>query len=441
MRLAVFLLVLMMAFAAGMVSAPAPAFADVSIMQYDDKGRPIGIKRKKSRLGGRGALGGRGGLGRLIVPPEEQYEKGEVLVVNPPGTFAGFTRQLGFSLIELVRLPQLALEVHRIRIPPRTSVPAAIRLLAQRFPGLIVDANHHFEPQNLPEFPNNVARAAIGWPAATRSCGAGVRLGMIDAAVDIGHPALVGQKVEFRSFHRSGRKPGPAEHGTAIAAMLVGKPSWGGLLPGAELRAGNIFEINETGRTVGNAVGLMKAVDWMAKSEVHVVNLSVAGADNKVMRVAFDRARDKGLILVAAAGNWGTADRPAYPAAYPDVVAVTAFGAKWVVYSHANSGNYIDFAAPGVRIWTAVPGGGRFQSGTSFASPYVAALIALEIKKGTHASPNTLRRILRKHAVDLGKPGRDTVFGWGFVDLNPQCRKSSKKRQDPKRRRSRLRRR
>ena len=126
--------------------------------------------------------------------------------------------------------------------------------------------------------------------------------------------------------------------------------------------------------------------------------------------------------MVAAAGNWGSETKPAFPAAYKDVLAVTAFGQKKHVYSHANRGSYIDFAAPGVRIYTAAPGGGgRFHSGTSFATPYLSALIGLEVAHRGKKKSSALRRIFRKSATDMGAKGKDKVFGWGFVNLQPRC--------------------
>jgi len=247
---------------------------------------------------------------------------------------------------------------------------------------------------------------------------------MIDAPVDVDHPALAGQRVEYRSFHNPDRRPAPAVHGTAVAAMLIGRPSeqgWGGILPGAELKAANVFEYNEAGQLVGNSVALLKAFDWMVAEGVHVVNLSMAGGDSAALRSVIEYAQNKGLVTVAAAGNWGRADRPAYPAAYDDVIAVTAFGPDGDLYDMANRGSYIDFAAPGVGIWTAVPDGGRVQSGTSFAVPYVSAQVAVEVAGGTASRPDVLRELLQTRAVDMGSPGKDDGYGWGFVAEEPSC--------------------
>lgn len=355
------------------------------------------------------------------LPPDQLIEPNQLLVADPPRGFAALVLQMGFSVVEVVRLEQLGMEVFRLDIPNGTTVPAARQQLTARFPGLLVDSHQIYQSQAMSEYRSQLARPIAGWPPSSDTCGVGIRMGQIDTTVDVSHAALQGQRVEFRSFHNATRQPGPADHGTAIAAMLVGKAAWGGLLPGAELIAANMFEVNETGKVVGSGMGLLKAVDWMVEKQVQVVNLSVAGGDNQIVRRAFDTAREQGLIMVAAAGNWGSEARPAYPAAYRDVIAVTALDRERNPYARANRGSYIDFAAPGVRIYAAVPRGGRVMSGTSFATPYIAVLLAVQIEAGAPKSVSRLSDILSRQATDLGPPGRDDVFGWGLVNLWPRC--------------------
>ncbi len=356
------------------------------------------------------------------LPPEDEFEKGEVLVVDPPEGFFEFSRQSGFSIIEETTLPELSMTVYVLRIPAGSTVRAARTLLEERFPKIITDVNHLYRTKGLADYARHVARRKVGWRKVTAACGAGVRIGMVDAPLDLQHPAFKGRHVIFRSFHRTERRTAKADHGTAIAAMLVGTPEWGGLLPGAELRAANIFDIDGTGRTRGNANGLIKAVEWLLRERVDVINFSLAGADNKGMRRAIYKARRKGMLMVAAVGDWGSDLKSAYPAAYKDVIAVTAIGPKRRIYKKANRGRYIDFAAPGVRIYTAVPGGGRLQSGTSFAVPYITALTGFLAEKDRKMDSRKLRRLFSSKTIDLGDPGRDNVFGWGFVKLQPKCR-------------------
>jgi len=104
------------------------------------------------------------------------------------------------------------------------------------------------------------------------------------------------------------------------------------------------------------------------------------------------------------------------------VLAVTAIDQQLAAYGHANQGDYIDFSAPGVGLWTAMNGGGGLQSGTSFAAPFITGAIALELAGGAKPDPETLRAELRKLTQDLGAPGRDAIFGWGLVRMRPNCR-------------------
>jgi len=355
--------------------------------------------------------------------PHEQYERGEILVTDPPKKFTSIIRRLNFSVIEKVELGEIGISVFRLRIPAGLTLGDARKILSTAIPNLNTEANHLFKIQAGFKVKKMHSRAAIGWKPATKTCGAGVRIGMIDSAVDVTHPALKGQKVKFKSFHSKGRGPGPATHGTAVAGILVGKQEWGGLLPGAQLFAGNMFEKKRTGKVVGSAVGLLKSMDWLVREKVHVINLSVAGGDNKIIRLALKKSQAKGINMVAAAGNWGKNGKPAYPAAYSNVLAITALQGNKSVYSHANQGSYIDFAAPGVKIWTAVPGGGKYQSGTSFASPYISVFVALlSAGSGSAYSTDSLRSALKRKIIDLGNAGKDSVYGYGLVNLEPKCR-------------------
>ena len=106
---------------------------------------------------------------------------------------------------------------------------------------------------------------------------------------------------------------------------------------------------------------------------------------------------------------------PAYPAAVPGVVAVTAVDGRQQVYRYANRGRYITVAARGVDVVAAhAPGGLARFSGTSFASPHVAAWIARCRAGGSDAAQCETR--LRREARDLGTAGFDEIYGFGLVD-------------------------
>lgn len=363
---------------------------------------------------------------RSTFNPDTAYESGEVILADPPQGFEDKIRPLGFRVTEHIRLSRLGLSIVRVATPSGMSVKDAIRTLSIELPGVTIDANNHFEASSGPgmDLASANPRAMAGWEGLSPTCGKGLVLGQIDSGVDLSHPALQGSDVTYRSFTKSGRRPGPPDHGTSVAAMLVGTAQWGGLLPGAKLYAANMFELNEQGQKVGSAVGLLQSVDWIMQQNVDAVNLSIAGGDNEVVHKAFGMARRKNVILVAAVGNWGRSDKPAYPAAYDHVVAVTATKGAELIYSHANSGPYVDFSAPGVGIYTALPGGGgKLQSGTSFAAPYITVMAAILAHAGKSPDADTLRGLLTPATRDLGRPGKDEIFGLGSVKAKPVCQK------------------
>ena len=107
--------------------------------------------------------------------------------------------------------------------------------------------------------------------------------------------------------------------------------------------------------------------------------------------------------------------RPPYPAAYPGVVAVTAVSRDKLVYRMANRGEHIDFAAPGVQIRQAAEGGGySAASGTSLASPFVAAVLAISADRNGRVGAEQLAT-LASAAEDLGRRGFDPIYGHGLI--------------------------
>lgn len=333
---------------------------------------------------------------------------------------------LGYAVRSLQELPALGFTLLRLGLPAGLDVPAALTALRQAFPATLFDANTLYEPQaaaTQSSEPRHYAKALIGWPDDDTACGAAVSLGLVDTAVDRRHRALQGQDVQDRSFIAAGIPPAPPDHGTAVAALLVGAPgdAAAGLLPAARLYAAAIFAKRED-RVVGTTDAVARAVDWLGQQGTRVVNLSLSGPGNQVMRLTVERAHAAGMLLVAAAGNEGPNAPPVFPAGYPPVMAVTAVDASLQPYAHANRGGYIDLAAPGVDVWSAREGeGGRYNTGTSFATPFVTAAAALALARTPDAAPDAIRQRLLDGARDLGTPGQDRTFGWGLVQRPRGC--------------------
>lgn len=249
---------------------------------------------------------------------------------------------------------------------------------------------------------------------------ADLRIGLIDSTVDVKHPSLQRADISITSFIEPGLQS-PVEHGTAIASILVGETDrYQGLIVGAKMFAAGAFYRTPSRGDTASVKSILLSLDWLMREKVDVINMSLAGPPNALLeQVLADLAR-KGVTVVAAAGNGGPGARPAYPAAYPDVIAVTAIDEQWQIFYKANHGTYIDFSAPGVDIAHAKTGGGfGHSSGTSYAVPFVTAAAAY---LRNHLPAESLLPVLRASTVDLGEPQHDEVYGYGlinFEDWNP----------------------
>lgn len=331
----------------------------------------------------------------------------------------------GYRVLRRQPLNFLGGALTAFRLPPGQNFGGAVTELRQDFPGHIVAPNGLLTPAATEPAAQLYAKTLIGWRAEPAKCETAQPIGLIDTPVDMKHPALSGQKLVTRSFLPAGLKPGSAEHGTAVAALLIGKESdnsFGGLLPGAALQHANVFHAADDRPAVATVERVVAAVDWLGGGGIRLVNMSLETGSNPVLDFAMGSAAEKGMILVAAAGNGGKNAPPAYPAAHPAVIAVTAIDAEARIYKKANRGDYIDLAAPGVDVWAAkAGGGGSYRSGTSFAVPFVVAAIAIEQNAAPGATANQLLAKLRAGAQDLGAKGHDPIYGDGLLAAPKSC--------------------
>jgi subtilisin family serine protease len=127
-------------------------------------------------------------------------------------------------------------------------------------------------------------------------------------------------------------------------------------------------------------------------------------------------AYDKGLVLIAAAGNAGPQSDPLYPAADPNVIAVTATDSDGHVFKMANRGRYLAIAAPGVDILALAPDGGyQLSTGTSIAAAHVSGIAALLLERKPSLKPADIRALLIATAKTPGTPTPDSDLGAGLV--------------------------
>jgi Subtilase family len=353
------------------------------------------------------------------------YVPDEVVVANLGDDARSGIRLLGFVVLDEQELESLGLTITRLRVPRQMTAPSARTLLASRYPDVLVDVNALYRTQGQlslppPDYPGKL----IGWGRAPDSCGQDVRIGVLDTAVDVATSGLSGAHIVQRSFLPAGVKAAPTDHGTAIASILVGQHArgGGGLLPGAGLDVASVFGADSAGIPMADVVALLGGLDWLVGSGAQVINMSFAGDANNVVAVALRRVVNGRAIVVAAVGNEGPAAPPAFPAAEPGVIGVTAVDNRSQPYADANRGDDVDFAAPGVRVWTPGPTtSGSYHTGTSFAAPFVTAAVAARLAEGAEPNADGIADGLAATAVDLGQPGKDPVFGRGLIRIANPC--------------------
>lgn len=353
-------------------------------------------------------------------------EPGEVVVTNDSRAaaqrFARWAQGAGLSIMRRTTLGNLGLVETVLRVPQGSSVGATLKLIRAQQPKLWVDANHRYVLQGADAGARRYGPRLIGWHGAAARCVARIRVGLLDTGVDRTHPALRGQAITEKSFLAAGIARAPLRHGTAIAALLAGAHStgrWPALLPGAHLYVGEIFRQRTAKQVDTTAEWIAQGLNWLVGEHVRTINLSLGGPRDLLVEAAVRRVLARGIAVVAAAGNGGPDGPAVYPAAQSGVVAVTAVDARRRLYRFATHGDYIEFSAPGVDVWSAAPGGGgAFYTGTSYAAPFVTA--ALATRAATAPLQQAVHRLARR-AMDLGPPGRDNEYGWGLVQDDGRC--------------------
>jgi subtilisin family serine protease len=242
-----------------------------------------------------------------------------------------------------------------------------------------------------------------------------ITVAVIDTGIDGEHAELRGAVAG--SFDAVKGERGASKHGTQMASAIAARGQLIGVAPAARILAVRAFDDAPSGPH-GTTTRLVDALAFVASAGARVVNMSFAGtADDASVHAWITAIRRKGSVLVAAAGNNGPTAPPAYPAAYPEVIGVTATDVDDRLLKVANRGTYVSVAAPGVDIFVAIPGGGYdFTSGTSVAAAHVSGLAALLIARNPSLTADAVQAILMRTAKDLGLKGRDSDFGAGLVD-------------------------
>lgn len=253
-----------------------------------------------------------------------------------------------------------------------------------------------------------------------------VLVAVLDTGINANHSDLKGVILTGKSLFNDLTPQDTVDnngHGTHVAgiigAVTGNETGVAGIASGVRILPVKVLDDNGEGSDWTVAEGINYAVASGAK----VINLSLGSCyGSSILQTAVKNAVEKGVLLVAAAGNEGMAHVD-YPAAYPEVVAVSALDATGTLASFSNFGPKLWVSAPGVGIISTYAGPDAdkespyaYLSGTSMAAPLVSGLAALVLSADPTLTASELKDILRNSTDDLGDLGKDNKFGYGRIN-------------------------
>lgn len=268
-------------------------------------------------------------------------------------------------------------------------------------------------PKGAPQYAGETIRLEEAHRLAR---GQGVMIAVIDTGIDDAHPELLGAVAG--KFDAVGRGPArPEPHGTEIAGILAARAELTGVAPESKLLSVRAFSGGKKTPAQSTSLQLLKGIDWACEAGARVMNMSFTGPQDPLLERMIKAAAEKGVIVVAAAGNDGPKAPPVFPAAYADVIAVTATDEKDKLYGKANRGDYVFIAAPGVDIVApGLNGGYGISSGTSMAAAHVSGVVALLMERDGKLNASDVREILASSARQPGERLAKGAVGAGILD-------------------------
>jgi hypothetical protein len=361
------------------------------------------------------------------MPPigETRFSPDEVVFQFASGTtpqeIAGIAQRFGLTIVAQETIGVLGRAVYTFRITNGQSVREVIDVVEAARVNAVVQPSYAYgltQDQNDPNAdlgdPGQYVVNKFHLAEAHRiTKGDKIVIAVIDSKIDFNQPNLAGAVTDQYDAGCGATSPDP--HGTGMAGAIASHGRLLGVAPHANIIA--ICAFGGTGQPQATTIKIIKGLDYAIKHGARIVNMSFAGPRDPAISQALQIAREKGILVVAAAGNNGPKSPPLYPGADPSVMAVTATDENDRLFNRANQGEYVTVAAPGVNILVPAPDGDeRFTTGTSVATANVSGAAALLIAHKPSLKPEEIRAILVTTAKHLGSRGINPQFGAGLVD-------------------------
>lgn len=366
-----------------------------------------------------------------VMPPSEEAD--QILVAMKPGTRVLLQEAGGFQTLKSMSLGQ---QLQLVKLPAGMSKEEAYARLRQQ-PGVaMVGPNRRYQVTAAPNDPqyddqwalqSRWTKAPAAW--AKGPAGEGITVAVLDTGVDYTHPELAGRVILGPNL--ADRTTDPMDthgHGTHVAGIVAAAGNNAQGVAGVAWKA-KILAIKVLGKAgAGNTDAVVEGIKYACDHGAKVINLSLGSPDasiDPVLHLALVYAKQKGVLVVAAAGNNGGAINS--PANDPLALCVTSTSSFWLfewASSFSCRGEAAEVAAPGGSILSTLPvrgstmgqGYGRL-SGTSMACPFVAGEAALIWSQHPTWNDEQVRNRIRKAVDDKGANGRDPRYGFGRVNL------------------------
>jgi subtilisin family serine protease len=340
-----------------------------------------------------------------------------------------------FGLIQKAQWPITALGVHCVvyEVPEPRSIEAVLRLLAsdgrvesaqgmKNFHVMSSRADHRAGYSD-PYFRMQPGLQSMRIESAHRfSTGRNVTVAVIDTGADGSHPDLVGRVASAKSFVPASPETATDIHGTAVSGIIAATADNGtgivGIAPSAQLRVMKACWQSKARvpDAVCNTFTLALALNTAIGEKPQIINMSLNGPSDPLLRRLITKAMGAGIIVVASEAEQPSPENE-FPASVDGVIAVRT--AADPGFTSARGANAI--AAPGREVLTTVPGAAYgFMTGSSFAAAHVSGLIALLLQVNPSLNREQVSSILRASARSAD-PGRASVDACSAVaSLIPQ---------------------
>lgn len=406
-------------------------------------------------------------------PARPTFLSGQILVQFQPGTPAAVEAAIHRAQGATVRRVIRGIDVRVVAVPRGTEA-AKVAAYSRNPNVLYAEPDYLHQPLNGPNDPGfnlkwdlhntgqcSVPRgdcatpdADIDWHEAYQALAttalSAVTIAMVDTGADLLHPDLSGKIIAGWDFVGNGgatQDPDPTDedgHGTHTSGIAAATTNNGLGTAGVAFDGLTHIMPLRVCLPEGCPVSAMsEAYIFAADNGARAINISIGGLyRSRTEASAVKYAWQRGAVLVASAGNLGqyinAAEWKHYPAAYPEVMAVSATNYHDVLAYYSSHGNWLSVAAPGGEMAAYHDTGGIYSTmptyqvtlttnfrysnnydqlqGTSMSAPQVAGLAALLFAVNPTLTNSDVRSIIETTADDLGAAGFDNLFGYGRIN-------------------------